>query len=454
MKPLLRALLRLLFRFRVFNERVVQTAGPVLLLPNHVSWWDWLLIAVCLDDDWRFVTSSTAAQRNWLFRRMMINRRTFPVDMASPYALKHVAEYLLKVVRLVHFHECRISRTGSLMKLFEGTGFLILKTQAKVITAHIRGAERLTFSPNHELKKWFPRVTVHFSEARQPERPARASANEGRTRLTNWLRREMLRHRFEVEMEFGAQTLPEAIVETARTRPSQVVLEDTTMTKLTYRRFLTGGSLLAGQWARLPAETHGRIGVLLPNVNALPVVLFSLWSAGRIPAVLNYSSGAASMLTCTRLAGLKQIVTSRRFLEHLKLDPAPFQSAGIEFVCLEDIRARISPGQKLMAFCRSLFNSQSAIRNPRSSTSPALILFTSGSEGEPKGVELTHRNVLANIRQMLSVVDIMDTDRLFNALPLFHSFGLTVGTLLPLVRGAYVPLPVAPALSSGARGAL
>src|SRR5215472_9201321 len=131
-----RWLLRLLYGFRAFNEPVLRAKGPVLLLSNHLSWWDWIFVGVCLEDDWRVVTSSATAKLTWLHRRIMVNRRTFPVHMNSPYAVKHVAEYLRNGGRLVLFPEGRMSTTGSLMKLFEGTGFLVGKTQAKVITAY------------------------------------------------------------------------------------------------------------------------------------------------------------------------------------------------------------------------------------------------------------------------------------------------------------------------------
>ena len=103
MRTLIYQLLRLLYRFRAFNTAVLNTRGPVLLLANHVSWWDWLLIGVCLDPDWRFVTSSTAAEVSWFHKRIMVNRRTFPIDTASPYAVKRMAEYLQSGGRLVIF---------------------------------------------------------------------------------------------------------------------------------------------------------------------------------------------------------------------------------------------------------------------------------------------------------------------------------------------------------------
>src|SRR5205823_13789146 len=118
MITVLRGLVRLLFRFRAHNEAVLKTPGPVLLIPNHQSLIDWLFLGVCLEDDWKFVVSSVAAQTTWLHRKISINRRTFLIDNSSPYAVKRIAEYLEGGGRLVLFAEGRLSRTGGLMKLF------------------------------------------------------------------------------------------------------------------------------------------------------------------------------------------------------------------------------------------------------------------------------------------------------------------------------------------------
>ncbi len=454
-KTLLRGLLFLLYRFRAYNLAALNTPGPVLLLPNHVSWWDWLFLGVCLDNDWRFVTSSTAAAVSWFHKRIMINRRTFPVDMTSPFAVKHMAQYLQQGGRLVLFPEGRLSCTGSLMKLFDGTGFLIFKTRAKVVTAYIRGAQRLPYSRTPGRKRWFPRVSVYYSDVLAPPNLGHVSATAARARLTDWLRDQMVMQRFATEMEIGPATLPRAIVEAARQRPRQVILQDASLQELTYRRLLAGASLLAAEWRERLSETQQRVGVLLPNVNAMPVATLSLWAAGKIPAILNYSSGMSSLLACARLAGLKQVITSRAFIQRAKLDLRAMQDASIELVFLEDVRARTTRTQRALAFLRqypkprlSTLNSlprQNEVPTGQLSTdSPAVLLFTSGSEGDPKGVELTHRNLLANVRQMLSVIDLQQTDRFFNALPLFHSFGLTAGLLLPLVEGVFVLLYPSP----------
>ncbi len=246
-------------------------------------------------------------------------------------------------------------------------------------------------------------------------------------------------------MEFGPATLPEAVVEAARQRPRQVIVQDFTLQELTYRRLLAGANLLAAQWRTPPGHPGQRVGVLLPNVNAMPIVTLSLWAAGKVPAILNYSTGTRTLLACAKLAGLKHIITSKAFVHRANLDLGPLRDAGIEIVFFEEALARITRARRLLELLRQSLRPRVPILNPQPSTDdPAVILFTSGSEGDPKGVELTHRNLLANIRQMLSVIDLMQTDRFFNALPLFHSFGLTVGLLLPLTQGVFVLLYPSP----------
>jgi acyl-[acyl-carrier-protein]-phospholipid O-acyltransferase / long-chain-fatty-acid--[acyl-carrier-protein] ligase len=440
MKWLLRQLLRVLYRFRAFNEEVLNTPGPVLLIPNHVSWLDWLFLYACVGEDWKCVVSSVSAQTSWLHRKIMLNRRTFPIDTNSPYAVKRMAEYLEGKGRLVLFAEGRLSRTGTLMKLFEGTGFLLHKTGAKVITCYLRGAHRLPYSPNPNGKHVFPRVSAHFGEVLTPPHMEHMSTAESRTHLTTWLRDKLIEHQFDVEMEHGPRNVLDAIAARAREFPKRVIMADINNQRLPYRHVLLGARLLADRWKGLTGE---RIGVLLPNVNAMPVVTLSLWAAGRVPAILNYSTGPTVMLACAELSGLKQIITSRTFLGRAKINIAPLVEAGLQMIYIEDVRKTITSSQRIGALLAEKFFKPAFEFTP-APESTAVILFTSGSEGVPKGVELTHRNLLANIRQMLAMIDLADRDRLFNALPLFHSFGLTVGTLLPLVRGLFVFLYPSP----------
>lgn len=446
MKTLLRLFVRLCFRFRAFNPEVLTTPGPVLLVPNHVSWLDWLFLAVVLDDDWKFVTSAAAARTSWLHRRIMVNRRTFPVDNTSPYAVRDMAACLAGGGRLVLFAEGQISFTGSLMKIYDGTGFLIRKTGAKVITCYLRGANRVRFVRHRGWRRWFPRVSAHFSPVLTAPAFAAMSHTEARQRLAAWLRERMTQQQFEVEMAQGPRHMLAAIAETAAQIPRRIALEDITFNKLTYRRLLAGTTVCAAQWrSRFGGASGERIGVLLPNVNAQPVTVLSLWAAGKVPALLNFSTGVAVMRHCAELAGLREIVTSRDFLAKARLDLAPLEEAGIRLTYLEDVRAAISGRARLGALLRHIWSVGSGLRQaPLAATETAVILFTSGSEGVPKGVRLTHRNLLANVRQATAVLDLTDDERFFSALPLFHSFGLTGGLLFPLVRGCYTFLYPSP----------
>lgn len=452
MRAFLHWLLRLCFGFRAYNTEVLKTPGPVLLIPNHVSWLDWLFLYVVLEPDWKVVVSSVAAQYSWVHRKLMLNRRTFPVDATSPYAAKRMAEYLEKKGRLVLFAEGQITRTGSLMKIYDGTGFLIHKTRAKLITCQLRGAERLQWSRQPGWRRWWPTITAHFSEVLDPPRVEGVSAAVARNRVTAWLRDRMIDQQFATEMTFGPHHLRDAIVAAALQQPRKTILEDATSQSLDYRRLLVGARLLGRVLqSRLPAEAP-RVGVLLPNLNAVPVLLLALWGLEKVPAILNFSTGVATMGTCAQLAGLKQIITARAFLVRAKINLDALAAAGIEIIYLEDLRRQISGLDRLLGLLRVLLAPGSALACLRPTAAdttapgdqPAVILFTSGSEGVPKGVELTHHNLLANIRQMLAVIDLTDDDRVFNALPLFHSFGLTVGTLLGLVRGVYVFLYPSP----------
>jgi acyl-[acyl-carrier-protein]-phospholipid O-acyltransferase / long-chain-fatty-acid--[acyl-carrier-protein] ligase len=376
----------------------------------------------------------------------MLNRRTFPVDTSSPYAVRELADYLAQGGRLVLFAEGRISNTGSLMKLFEGTGFLIRKTNAKVITCYLRGANRLPFVRHRGWTQRFPRVSAHFSAALDAPAFDAVSHTAARQKLTTWLRDQMVLQQFQVENTEGPPSVLAAIAETAAAIPNRIALEDVTLKPLSFRRLMISADVLATAWPKNSASSsQERVGLLLPNVNAVPIALLSLWAAGKIPALLNFSTGIPTMLQCIQLAGLQQIVTSRAFLEKTRLDLSPIEATGVRITYLEDIRPTLSRIAKASAFVRHTVSPGGCFRNSvLQATNTAVILFTSGSEGTPKGVELSHGNLLSNIRQASVVVDLTDDDRFFNALPLFHSFGLTGGTLFPLVRGCYTFLYPSP----------
>jgi acyl-[acyl-carrier-protein]-phospholipid O-acyltransferase/long-chain-fatty-acid--[acyl-carrier-protein] ligase len=216
-------------------------------------------------------------------------------------------------------------------------------------------------------------------------------------------------------------------------------------------RVLSYDEIIRASFALGHAVTRGtrpkeNVGVLLPTGAGTAITVLALSAYGRVPTMLNFTSGEAGLKSAIRTAQVRRILTARRFIDLAKLDGiAASLSRDCELVYLEDARAQLSLRDKLAAVAGTISPRLVATRSAPGK--PAIILFTSGTEGEPKGVALSHENILANVAQVRAHIDLYDDDVLFNPLPTFHSFGLTVGTLLPLIAGVKVvchPTPLQP----------
>ncbi len=231
------------------------------------------------------------------------------------------------------------------------------------------------------------------------------------------------------------QTLFAALVEASRKRAvkGRTAVEDPLGNKLTYRKLILSAQILGRKLSRL-AEPGEAVGVLLPNSAGVVATFFALQVSGRVPAMLNFSSGPANVIAACKTAKVTTVLTSRAFIEKGRLDKLIEALAPVvRIIYLEDIRAGIDGFDKL----RGLLAGKRALA-VRSPDDPAVILFTSGSEGTPKGVVLSHRNILTNAAQALARVGVSGEDKVFNVLPVFHSFGLTGGLILPLIAGVPV----------------
>jgi len=189
------------------------------------------------------------------------------------------------------------------------------------------------------------------------------------------------------------------------------------------------------------------VGVMLPTGAAAALAFFALSAYGRVPAMLNFTAGLSGLKSALRTAQVKRVVTAHRLVEKAGLQDvvAGLAASGAEIVYLEDVRKNLSLRNKLAAVTGKIAPRLLAARPDPSR--PAAILFTSGTEGEPKGVVLSHRNILSNIAQARAHFDFYASDVLLNPLPMFHCFGLTVGTLLPLMIGVKIvshPTPLQP----------
>jgi acyl-[acyl-carrier-protein]-phospholipid O-acyltransferase / long-chain-fatty-acid--[acyl-carrier-protein] ligase len=189
-----------------------------------------------------------------------------------------------------------------------------------------------------------------------------------------------------------------------------------------------------------------KVGILLPTGMGAAIAFLAVGAYGRVPAMLNFTSGNTDLKSAIRTAEVRRVITAHRFIELGKLESVEAAIGEVaDLIYLEDVRAKLSLSDKLSGLAGSLM--PGLLKHSVSQHKPAAILFTSGTEGEPKGVALSHYNLLVNIAQVRAHIDLYDTDVLFNPLPVFHCFGLTVGMLLPLIAGVKVichPTPLQP----------
>lgn len=244
----------------------------------------------------------------------------------------------------------------------------------------------------------------------------------------------------EFKSEFEGKTLFQAFVEASRKHgSSKPTLEDATGGSLTYKKLLIGANVLARKF-RPHLKKEEAVGVLLPNAAGGVVTLLALQSLGCIPAMLNYSAGPSTIVSACETAAVKTVLSSHAFIEKGDLHELvkAMKAAGLKFIWLEEVRESVNLFNKIV----SALTAKKALADT-SPNNPAVILFTSGSEGLPKGVVLSHANILANIAQVGARVKFSNkTDKVFSALPVFHSLGLTGGMMLPLIYG--VPLYLYP----------
>lgn len=243
-------------------------------------------------------------------------------------------------------------------------------------------------------------------------------------------------------------TLFRALLEASATHgKARIALEDPERKPLSYGNLVLGALVLGRKLAGITQKGE-HVGLLLPNVQAMAVTLFGLTAFGRVPALLNFTAGVKNLRAAAELAELKTIVTSRRFADQAKLDDelAALGEGGRRVIYLEDIRKEITSLDKALGALRSLAPRLSYRSYEVGPDEAAIVLFTSGTEGKPKGVVLSHANLVSNARQIFALAAgfLSERDIVMNPLPAFHSFGLTAGLLMPLLHGMKVVLYPSP----------
>ncbi len=436
-KSLLRRALELLYRVELRGaENMPREGERAVVVVNHVSYLDGLLLAVFLPGKPVFAVHTKIASAWWMQPALKLFE-AFPVDPTNPMSAKAMVKAVRGNRTLVIFPEGRITVTGALMKIFDGPGMVADKADAPIIPVRIDGAQFTPFSLlRGKLRlRWFPKITLTILPQRRFAIGEGGSARERRAIAGRRLYDEMAQMIFATsDIE---RTLFQALLDARRNHGSKArIVEDIKRTPLTYQGLVTGAIVLGRVFGRTTAKGEA-VGLLLPNVNSVVAAFFALQAIGRVPAMLNYTAGLKNLEAATTTANIRTIITARAFVEQAKLGDtvAALEASGKTIIWLEEVAAGIGLWQKLGALVARRFARGTHDRLGIQPNDPAVILFTSGSEGLPKGVVLTHRNLLANLAQLSARIDFNASDVVLNALPVFHSFGLTGGTLLPILNG-------------------
>ena len=435
-QAILAALFRLCFGLEAKGLEHVREVGPrAVIVANHTSFLDALLLAASLPRRALFAIDTRRA-RSWYGRIAGCFFELFPMDPLKPFSTKALIREVATGRHCVIFPEGRITQTGALMKIYEGPGLIADKAGAPVVPVRIAGAQYSIFSRlrGKVRVRWFPKIEL---TALPPHRIAVAPELKGRKRrhaVGVVLYDIMSAMMFETERQ--ALSLYAAMLDARHTHGrGALVFEDIERAPMSYDGLVLASTILGRKLSRHTGR--GRVlGLLLPNANALATTFMACQAEGIVPAMLNYTAGAAGIQSAITAAKIDTIVTARVFIERARLERIVEQLASkVRILYLEDIRQSVTLLEKLAGLTLRPWAAMRHRRRRLAQDDPAVVLFTSGTEGPPKGVALSHRNLLANVRQIAARIDFTSSDRVFNALPLFHSFGMTGGLILPMLAG-------------------
>jgi acyl-[acyl-carrier-protein]-phospholipid O-acyltransferase/long-chain-fatty-acid--[acyl-carrier-protein] ligase len=438
----LRIALRLLLRVRVLGDLAAfGTADRLLVVANHHSRLDALLLGLYLPRN-PVVIVPPDDKVGWLLTWLLRQVRHEVRDLNNPLTMKRILRLLRAGRPVVVFPEGRLASNGSVMKVYPVPALAALRSGAAVLPVHVEGASQW-FSRSGSsslLRRVLPRATIRVFAPTHIDGGAAGSARRRRAFAT----RRMASILQSMALQSHAcKPLFECFLDAvaAQGRGAELI-EDQNGQPQTYGQLLRMILALA---RLLRAETVDRenVGVLMPNVTAAVGVVMALSAIRRVPAIFNYTAGPLGVESAAVAAGVRTVITSRRFIEQARLEPLLAALDGRRIVYLEDLRGRFGLRDKLwlvgfaMRFPRLVAERQSTL-------DPAVVLFTSGTEERPKGVVLSHHAIIANVAQIRAVFDFSADDKILNPLPLYHAYSFTAGVMLPLMTGVKVYLYISP----------
>ena len=442
MQNFVRFCLRVFFRvFKTrcsiqFDEKKLPKKG--VYVSNHVSFLDPVLLFAFLPGNPVFALNGHLYRRKWI-RFLM---KTADICLFNPIEPGDIKELIAKVDsgRLVMiFAEGRVTENGGLMKIYEAPGLVADKSKAPIIPIWISGPQYGYFSktkgnlPHRPLPKM--KITVGKPRSFKLKDELRRQRDHISNEVYMILREMCFEVSYNPNISLFAQLMKTAKIHSKKgffKRPYFV--EDIKREPNTYKDIIIK-SFVIGKYFKRRTVPGEHVAMLLPNSIAALCTFFGLSAYDRVPVMLNFSVGARNMASMCKTAQAKKVITSLSFIKTAKMEAVVdvLKADGYEVVFLEKMAKEIGLWSKINAFLRYKIK---RVPHRDGGNKKAVILFTSGSEGAPKAVVLSHANIISNIKQMSSIETINITDTVFNALPMFHSFGLTVGTLFPLLEGA------------------
>lgn len=442
MTALFQFLLRVLLRVRVTGDLApFFYSDRLLIVSNHRSRLDTLLLAWFLPRR-PVVIVPPEEKKNRLMRWVMRYVAHEPLDINDPATVKRVLKLLRAGSPVVLFPEGRITNSSVVKKVYPVPALVALKSRATILPVNVGwSGQWLSLSGGSVfLAGRLPAITVRVFSPTRIDGEAAGSARRRRAFATRKLTTIMQT----VALQSYALTpLFECFLDACATHGrGTALIEDQNKEPHTYGRILHTSLAIARLVQRFTREKEN-VAVLLPNVATTIGVVLGLSAAGRVPAMFNYTSGPHGVEVIRVAAGVRTVITSRKFIEQARLQPLLDALAGCAIVYLEDIRSQFGLFDKLWLM---LF----ALRFPRlvmtrqSVHDPAVVLFSSGSEGQPKGIVLSHQAIIANVAQMRLVIEFTPEDKILNPLPLYHAYSFTAGMILPLITGTRLYLYISP----------
>lgn len=426
-----------LYRIRVVGREHLPERGGALLVCNHLSFMDACFLMVTTRRRIRFILFKGIYEKWWVrpFARAVqaipISSDSRPREMIR--SLQSATAWIKEGHLVCIFAEGQITRTGQMLPFRRGMGRIMKGVEAPIIPMHLDNVWGSIFS--FEKRRFYTKLprSLPYPVTVSCGRPLPASAPPQMVRQAV---AELGTAAWEYRKE-RMTTLHRALVRTARRHPRRFAMADTSSPRLGFFTVLTR-TLFLGRRLKKTWKDQEMVGLLLPPSVPGALANYAALLMGKVPVNLNYTLSAEALASCIRQSGVRTVVTSQKFLARLNV------TLPVETVLLEDIAAKPRMGEKLVAlvmalcFPVALIERALGCRRKRDMDDLATIIFSSGSTGEPKGVLLSHYNVVSNVEQIGQVFDFASDDRVLGILPFFHSFGFTGTLAAPAVLGVGV----------------